>query len=1200
MINRTFQDIPEGKIGEADQRSFLESLGWRGSTWDGLLRSRGVLIISEAGAGKTYECRTRKTGLWDAGEPAFFVDLSALADDDLLSQLDPEEEARFDAWLVSQSDVATFFLDSIDELTLTSRSFEIALKRLKKCIGNRLHRVRIVITTRPIPFDEHLVRSVLPVPPAPSAQSNEETFAKIAMGEHRDQRDDGSNDQTPEWRSVALMPLSDEQIIQFASDEGVNDPDILMEHLQRRNALEFARRPQDLIELCSDWLEHNRIRTHRDQVAANVRVKLRPGNDRDEPAELSVDKATEGASRLALAVQMTRRLTIRHSVACDPTDEEAALDPAKILTDWQPNEIKALLQRPLFGFASYGRVRFHHRSVAEYLAAERLLARRKKGMPFHALKRLLFSETNGKTIVLPSKRPVAGWLALQEDRVYELLRDNEPAVLLNEGDPESLTPSQRSQALRSYADRYGTGGWRDLRVPQIQVHRFASKELADDINKIWREGVENPEVREVLIGLVEAGRMEACADIVFGVSQGATAPAAERMAALDALVALDDPRPGEIAESIADADVRWCDSVARGAVLRLFPNHMCVEQLCRALRWIAPEKRSVGDLNWQLPRLISESCLEHSILEKLHGGLLELVSEGLKWQREWPHIASDRPHLSEALAATCERGLDISQDDKWLHAAVIALRLHHLDHGDDEPIMSLRQRLRNLNAKANERLFRVADALFQSIHKEQDPWNRLARVKTPDGPLRLKPDRDMNWVMEALGDTTRDVGERAMLLEAAICLSPDREKRVEHVEQLRPLVADEPSFVQRLEAFVRPSRPDNVHHRWEKQQAERRQQEQRRKAEDRARWVRFWREVANQPETAFSPENGLNTAYVLWHAMRHDGDNSRSSGWNRRFVEEHFDQETADRLRGVLMDVWRGDHPTFPSERPEGERNEVLVRWQLGLAAIYAEAEDREWANKLSDTEAELAARYAPLELNGLPQWIEALVDAHPGAVDRALGRELSWELARPPGAHGGSSLLQSIGYSSQNVARLFLPQLGSWLEASGDRIDSADDARAMTERVRQVTRAILEHGDAAQIERLRERALQRPEQELPLALRVVWLSALMRVDPQAGVERLASEIEAVEPAERSEAVTWLAGLFGDRQDAIVLNDERFTPPLLLRLVRLGLSPRSNTTQCAPRGIALAGHAILCRRSTQQHCNGIVEREGQGGLRRQA
>ena len=44
-----------------------------------------------------------------------------------------------------------------------------------------------------------------------------------------------------------------------------------------------------------------------------------------------------------------------------------------------------------------------------------------RGMSFRALKRLIFAQTKGKTIVRPSKRPIAGWLALAEDRIFEML-----------------------------------------------------------------------------------------------------------------------------------------------------------------------------------------------------------------------------------------------------------------------------------------------------------------------------------------------------------------------------------------------------------------------------------------------------------------------------------------------------------------------------------------------------------------------------------------------------------------------------------------------------------------------------------------------------------------------------------------------------------------------------------------------------------
>jgi hypothetical protein len=47
----------------------------------------------------------------------------------------------------------------------------------------------------------------------------------------------------------------------------------------------------------------------------------------------------------------------------------------------------------------------------------------------------------------------------------------------------------------------------------------------------------------------------------------------------------------------------------------------------------------------------------------------------------------------------------------------------------------------------------------------------------------------------------------------------------------------------------------------------------------------------------------------------------------------------------------------------------------------------------LSESEAKLACRYAPLELNGFPSWLDGLAAEHPTAVDRTLGQELTLSL---------------------------------------------------------------------------------------------------------------------------------------------------------------------------------------------------------------
>jgi hypothetical protein len=146
------------------------------------------------------------------------------------------------------------------------------------------------------------------------------------------------------WRNVGLMPLSREQMREFAVLQGVLDPDALLADIYRRNAEDFSERPQDLIELCSDWREHHCIRSHYEQVETNVATKLKPNTERKERTELSQEKAIEGASRLALAAMLTRRLTLRHSADSDSANaSEAALDVSKVLPDWSAETRTTLL-----------------------------------------------------------------------------------------------------------------------------------------------------------------------------------------------------------------------------------------------------------------------------------------------------------------------------------------------------------------------------------------------------------------------------------------------------------------------------------------------------------------------------------------------------------------------------------------------------------------------------------------------------------------------------------------------------------------------------------------------------------------------------------------------------------------------------------------------------------------------------------------
>ncbi len=93
-IERSFCDIPEDKIMDIDQAASLASIRRSGSIgWDDLLKFQRILIVSEAGAGKTYECQKQRDVLWEAGDAAFFLELAQLAHYSLREMLSMERTA---------------------------------------------------------------------------------------------------------------------------------------------------------------------------------------------------------------------------------------------------------------------------------------------------------------------------------------------------------------------------------------------------------------------------------------------------------------------------------------------------------------------------------------------------------------------------------------------------------------------------------------------------------------------------------------------------------------------------------------------------------------------------------------------------------------------------------------------------------------------------------------------------------------------------------------------------------------------------------------------------------------------------------------------------------------------------------------------------------------------------------------------------
>ena len=1151
-MNRTFKSLrkPLNNI-EVLNSVWEERYDEAGIGWEELLKSQRILIVSEAGAGKTYECESKARELFARGEPAFFMSLESVASAGVVATLFGDDQRRFTDWLASSSQVAYFFLDSIDELQLVHRSFKDALRRFAHDIRGALGRATVVVTARPVPIDRQAFKEILPVSTPIREEDSQDEFIRIATdGPSKSKsKDEGP----PASREVELLPLTGPQILEFARSRGVENPEALLAAIDAKHAREFARKPQDLIELCDDWREHGMLRAHFEQINSHVRARLSARPDRREKADLPLAKARAGAQRLALAAILSRRLTIRYSAGSDGDAAGAApIDLRALLSDWGPNEVLTLLERPIFVEGGYGRVRFHHRSVMEFLAACQIHDLIEAGLLAQSAScRILFGLTgSNQTILKPSMRPIAGWLALLRSDMFERLVKIEPDALLTQGDPESLTDLQREHALLGFVDLYGKGQWRGLEVPNLQVARLAQLGMTDTVLSAWRTGVEAPEVRELLLRLVSTGRMQGCGDLVAIVATDTSCSDRERFEALLALAALGDARLGPMVDAIVTLAPGWSERLARWVGTMLYPEHVTEAQLVRLLARVRSDAKSSGDYADSVARVIQKADLSQARLEALLPDVLALAHGALAAVEEEFHDADGRLEVSSILRSLCLRLLEFgSVSEALIEASVLAMRSADASSGLRKGKTELRALLDALPVNWRPRVFAADLACVESLGGDRSARYRLVRI-VYEGALNYALERDGQWVLAALADAKASSEHRAVLLHLAAHLYATEEGFDDGVDALRQAVRDSTSLTDELSSIVAANKPNAEFLKMQEEQRKRQERQAKKRADEREAWQQFWREVAEQPALALGPGRMNSTIWNLWLVMRKVDRGGGEGRWDRAFLSAHFGEEVTGRLRCSLMTYWRSMRPTVRCERRFGEENTYLVVWTIGLVGIYAEAEDPLWATKLSRGEAELAARYALLEINGLPGWLSSLAKANPAEVETVIGTELLDELLDPGGGSGWHSMvLQSLRNGAQDVAQVFLPRLVGWLAWSGSALMRLPHSPSNEQKLSQVVRVLLGHAGVGMTGPLEELAAAQVQAAATGPYLLFWLPVLFSLAPRRAVEIMLPML-ATHPVEpEGAAVRIIGSLFNERTDSGSTDwAAKLAPAELLRL----------------------------------------------------
>jgi len=1132
---------------DRDQAHLGKSIGWAQ-----LLESQRILLIAEAGAGKTHECKAQAKLLFKAGEAAFFLRLEEVAASGVRLCLYGAQQKRFDFWRASASQMGYFFLDSIDELQLAHADFRDALERLGQDLEGGWGRAAIVVTSRPVDIDRKAFAELLPVPEAVTDGGHEEEFVRMAV--EGPVADDKSR--SPLFREVCLLALSDEEIIEFAGGQGVVKPEELLAAIHARHAGDFARRPQDLIELCDDWRDHHQIRSHFEQIKSHIQARLIARADRQEKADLTLDKARVGAQRLALASMLSRRLTIRHSAGADVEGSgDVPLIPSELLSDWTAPEIVTLLERPIFAEGGYGRVRYHHRSVFEFLAASQINDMIESGaLAVSAAKRMLFSLSDTQALLpKPSMRPVAGWLALLRQDIFDAVLSVEPSTLLIHGDPESLSDSQCDRALRAFVARHGAGQWRGLDVPDLQLDRLARKPLQNVILTVWSSGIENPEVREILIKLVASGRYAQCADLVVAIAGDAKAGDGERFDALRALVELGDYRVDKLLDAAASIKPGWNARIARWIATHFYPEHVNEDQLVGLLTNVQAGYRRDDYFASSMARVIEEADLGLDRLEALLPGVLALTRSLVVVVAADDALGDRKGRLqaSYILRALCVRLLEHgSNASDVLEAAVLAYRAGDPSSLDDERKRHLAKLLNALPSERRRLVFEADYACTARLERHREPQSMVGRMLFR-GPIEYSQDMDQPWILNALADASSDSKHRAVLLRMIVFLAPvDAPESA--FDPVRAAIADSPALTTELaeQLKARVSTPELLQRL--EQERKRNERHRLKQANDKRDWTAFWTELAKRPALALAPGRAGTTIWNLWQVLRKKSHGNNEGRWDRAFLEQCFSADVTDALRRSLMTYWRGMKPTLRKERQAAEKNTYLVVWSIGLMGLYAEAEDPRWTKTLNEDDAALAVRYALLELNGLPDWLATLADSYGPVVERVLGGELDDELDELGGNSGWHSmLLQSLRHGRQEIARVLQNHLTKWLAGPGIALMRKPHEPTAEAKLDQVIRVLLTHGDSTTRRWIEELATRQVTAAGHAPYLFFWLPVLFHLNPARGIAMLLHLLDKLPVEANGIAVKVIGCLFNERRVEGKADWSKVLPPdTLLRLTR--------------------------------------------------
>lgn len=979
QLQRTFGEYTEPQLGddEVDWHEYFGSKQGR-LTWKDLHHKHVVVVLGEAGIGKTVEFQMEAQRLTMAGHPAFFLPLNLLKtrDDWQLALGDMLE--RFTIWETS-SDEGFFFLDAVDEARLQSHAdFTRALSIIRSTLAPNMARVRIAISSRVTDWTvPEVAASVATQLLQPLNRAIVRANAELMLEAEHGTVAESSGTSDEELFVVTLDALSREEATRCGQHFGLQDEDAFWTAVDDGDYGFMASRPLDLRWMVELWNRRKALGTYTELIETNIIARLSEVNPnyRQAGKALSEVQLRTGAAELAAAAEFGGFAFIAVQQSRPP--EARVLEAHTVLRGWDPADVQLLLATAIFDEASFDRVKFHHRSIREYLAARWVDEKLTQGVPLGRLKPLFSGQPYGEVTLIPSRRPVLSWLAAINVRARAWVVAKFPELLIHEGDPQSWDQPSADLAFRTLVAATKTSprvGWFKSASECLRVSRALGP---GQIASVLMDASAPPQARSLAYRLARHGKVKDCATPAFTIYQDTTRQEWERAAALAILEVVGTAtHRGQVL-----ADIESGALTSNQLIAHAIP---CIDwQGFTSARLAAIFKSTESEGHYgsgpmaqavkedMLPRtdLVSATLLLTAVLESL-----PRPGAGKPFARFPVENQPERAWLLTVLPDCFERVLTLAGDtfnpprQPCMEAAERIESMRDSGFADRDEFTRLRAAIKVLPSLRWD----IALAIGQS----EDIRHSIGRLVWGDTSIVSFNVTDLPELTRRAHDSTLSRAAQEMWFQVGVEVAFRILRGRERASALRILCGPVkgPRLASTLEKYKQWLSGARTRRGWE--------------AEERARKAQRNNEFAHFKADLLSKRAGIADGSdfgSLRRLMRFAFNTSAwsdSAGADPENIAQELGSELATAFGEGLRAYWRKVIPPNPSDYPNGG-----VPWEAlaAMSGTNLSADDGIDFASLSPAEVRAAAQLAVWSIPGPPSWLEPLYVARSAEVEAAL-----------------------------------------------------------------------------------------------------------------------------------------------------------------------------------------------------------------------